>query len=644
MIGTTIKRRYKLLGKIGGGGMAVVYKALDTYLDQEVAVKILRQQYTNDNEFIRRFRREAESVTSLSHKNVVSICDVGEEKDIYYIVMEYIEGYTLKEYIQKKGTIPAPEAVEIAGKIAAALEHAHQNDIVHRDIKPHNILIGNNGEVKVTDFGIARAVSQATITHTGSVLGSVHYLSPEQARGGLTDEKTDLYSLGIVLYEMVTGTLPFSGDSPISVALKHLQEDFIYPRQIDSEIPQSIENIILKALVKDPAKRYASATEMLRDLETALNPERINEPKIQIDSDEMTDEEKTMVLPALTEFDYDSDSEEDNTPYYSKQRKTKKRGILKAVSILLVISSFVLAGYLGFEQIKAKFIVPEVEVPKVEGMLKEQAIDELYKFNLKYKESERYDPAVEEGYVIKQDPYQGSIIKANQLITLYISLGKEKIKMPDMVNKQQGQASFSLRQEGFNNDNIEIIPTYDEDAPSGVVFKQEPTAGELVIPDETKVMLFISKGKENFSMPDLIGFTESEAIALIKTNDLELGNTEWDYTFEQPKGMVYRQFPYDPGSEVTAGDKIDLWISLGYPENAKTIYGEVMVLVEEEEKAEVTIIVRDSREKDVMWKKETISSTTVFNQIELVLLPDEEGTITVYKNNKLYLEKKVKYY
>lgn len=249
LLGTTIGHRYKILEKIGGGGMADVYLANDKLLNRQVAIKILHHQYINDNEFVKRFRREAQAASSLSHENIVTIYDIGEEKDIYYIVMEFIKGYTLKDLINKSGSIEVKQALDIA-KICDALDHAHQNKIIHRDIKPHNILIGYNGEIKVTDFGIARSASQVTITHTGSVLGSVHYSSPEQARGGWTDEKTDLYSLGIVLYEMVTGELPFSGESPISIVLKHLEENFVYPKEINPSIPQSVENIIIKALVK----------------------------------------------------------------------------------------------------------------------------------------------------------------------------------------------------------------------------------------------------------------------------------------------------------------------------------------------------------------------------------------------------------
>lgn len=304
MIGKKLGGRYEILDRVGGGGMAVVYKAKDLLLDRVVALKVLRPQYSIDDDFVHRFRREAQAAASLSHPNVVSIFDVGVEEDIHYIVMEYVEGSTLKEYITKRAPLHVDEAVQIAKQIAEALDHAHHNHIIHRDIKPHNILIGKANRVKVTDFGIARAVTSATITHAGSVIGSVHYFSPEQARGGVTGEKSDIYSLGIVLYEMVTGKLPYSGDSPISVALKHLQENFTTPRLLNPSIPQSVENIIIRSLAKDPMKRYASARELISDLDTCLDPRRVKEEKFIIEESE--DEEATKIVPAITEDMFDT--------------------------------------------------------------------------------------------------------------------------------------------------------------------------------------------------------------------------------------------------------------------------------------------------------------------------------------------------
>ena len=265
---------------VGGGGMANVYLARDMILDRDVALKILRMDFNNDEEFIKRFNREAQSATSLAHPNIVSIYDVGEDGDIYYIVMEYVEGMTLKQYIQKNDPIPIEKALDIMKQITAAISHAHHNGIIHRDIKPQNILIDHEGNVKITDFGIAIALSSTNITQTNAVLGSVHYLSPEQARGGMANKKSDIYSLGIVMFELFTGRLPFSGESAISIALKHLQSETPSPKRWNPDIPQSVENIILKATAKDSFYRYESVDAMWEDLRTALDPNRINEASL----------------------------------------------------------------------------------------------------------------------------------------------------------------------------------------------------------------------------------------------------------------------------------------------------------------------------------------------------------------------------
>src|SRR3954447_6460663 len=279
MIGKRLSGRYKILDMIGGGGMANVYLAHDMILDRDVAVKMLRLDFANDEEFIRRFRREAQSATSLAHPNIVNIYDVGEENDLYFIVMEYVEGQTLKQYIQQNSPIQVEETIEIMEQLTSAISHAHQNHIVHRDIKPQNILVDRFSNVKITDFGIAMALSATSITQTNSVLGSVHYLSPEQARGGMANKKSDIYSLGIVMFELLTGRLPFSGESAVSIALKHLQSETPSPRRWNPAIPQSVENIILKATAKDSFHRYSSVEEMEQDINTALDPERLYEQK-----------------------------------------------------------------------------------------------------------------------------------------------------------------------------------------------------------------------------------------------------------------------------------------------------------------------------------------------------------------------------
>ncbi len=635
LIGAIIGNRYEILELIGGGGMAEVYKALDLILQREVAVKILHRQFVHDEDFVKRFRREAHAVASLSHENVIDIYDVGEEKDVYYIVMEYIEGSTLKELIQRKGRLPVEEALAIAEKIGSALQHAHFNQIIHRDIKPQNILIGKSGEVKVTDFGIARATTSATITYTDSVLGSVHYLSPEQARGGWTDEKTDLYSLGVVLYEMITGSLPFSGDSPISIALKHVQDRFIYPKEINPDIPQSVENIILKALVKDPSQRYSSADDMLEDIKTALLPEKINEPQVQLDHGQMPDVDKTMMMPPIKVI---------NNKAYSPHSRSvaNKKNVVGKITFISIISLLLATGIFGFQIISNKWIVPEVKVPILTEKLKSQAIQELDTLHLSYKIIERFDDDVKEGLVTKQEPLEGTFIKENQVVTLFISLGKERTSMPNLLNMQKSQAEFLLKQQGFTT--IEIVDAYEENTPIGHVFRQEPLAEQMVIADEVRVLLFVSKGKERFEMPNLISKTEQEAEAILTKINLQLGEVKEEYTFEQSKGRIYKQFPFEPGREVTAGDQVDIYVSKGYPTEAKTIYSDILIPLNEDEQAEITIIIKDSRGKEIQWKKEIINGSKFYDNIELVLMPEDQGLVSVYKNGKQIKTKQVSYY
>jgi serine/threonine protein kinase len=276
LIGKILGGRYEIKEKLGSGGMAVVYKARCTWLDRIVTVKVLRDELVNDEEFVRRFRQEAQAVARLSHPNIVSVYDVGQEDGTYYIVMEYIDGQTLKEMIKEKGKLSPEKAIDLTSQICSALEHAHENNIIHRDIKPHNILMTSRGKVKVADFGIARAAAETTVTHPGKIMGSVHYLSPEQARGEVVGISSDLYSAGAVLYEMLTGRVPFEGESPISVALKHLQDPIIRPRELDPTIPEPVEQVILRALNKDPKKRFSSAREMLKALKAAGRGETID--------------------------------------------------------------------------------------------------------------------------------------------------------------------------------------------------------------------------------------------------------------------------------------------------------------------------------------------------------------------------------
>ncbi|WP_400163281.1 Stk1 family PASTA domain-containing Ser/Thr kinase [Brevibacillus sp. TJ4] len=640
MEGLRLGGRYQVENRIGGGGMAIVYKAKDLILNRMVAIKVLRSQYGTDEDFVNRFRREAQAVASLSHPNVVGVYDVGQEGDTHYMVMEYVEGSTLKEMIVQHGALPIEEAIRIAQQICDALDHAHQNQIIHRDIKPHNILIGKNGRVKVTDFGIARAVTSATITHTNAMLGSVHYFSPEQARGGVTGEKSDIYSLGIVLYEMVTGQLPFSGDSPISVALKHLQEPLPEPRQIRPGIPQSVENIILKALVKDPFLRYASAKEMLDDLETCLFPERLNEPKLFFP----VDEEQTRVVPLITQemlekhgqirsgsgsgirrTDEEEDEEEDSA-------KPPRPWWMKALFWTGGIGLFVVLGFLGFNLVLNLFpSVPEVAVPHVEGTEVEQAQQKIEEAKLVANIVEEASDTIEEGIVIRQDPAPPMRLKENAAVTLYVSKGQTPISMPNLISLSRSAAETTLRQNGFLMENVKFVEKEDDEAEAGEIIDQSPAPNEQVLPGKQEVEVTISKGRGFVKMPDIRNKSlEVARLELLKVG-LDIGDITEEPTYATERaGIVLSTHPYDPGMDVQKGLAIPVTISNGlYPREAKSGTVPVYVEVLDTETVDIRIEVSDARGDGQVAFEETLAESREYN-VPVVLSPQKDAVVRVF--------------
>ncbi|MFY0544479.1 Stk1 family PASTA domain-containing Ser/Thr kinase [Brevibacillus sp. H7] len=638
MEGQRLGGRYQLEARIGGGGMAIVYKARDLILNRQVAVKVLRPQFGTDEDFVNRFRREAQAVASLSHPNVVGVYDVGQDGDTHYMVMEYVEGSTLKEVINQRGALLVEEAVRIAVQICDALDHAHQNKIIHRDIKPHNILIGNNGRVKVTDFGIARAVTSTTITHTNSVLGSVHYFSPEQARGGITAEKSDIYSLGIVLYEMVTGQLPFSGESPISVALKHLQEPLPEPRQVKPDIPQSVENVILKALVKDPLLRYASAKEMLLDLETCLLPERLNEKKINFP----VDDEQTRVVPIITREMLEANQSRQSLSrarfeQEEAEESPQRKWWVKPLVWLGAISLFLVLAFFGFNFLLNIFpSVPEVAVPYVEGTPVASAEKKIREANLVPKIIEEANDKYDPGMVIRQDPAPPMRLKENAIVTLYVSKGQQAIEMPNLVSLSRSMAEETLRQKGFTVTEESFIEKEHENAPPGQVIGQEPSAGEQVVPGKTVVKITVSKGKKYVEMPDVRGLSVDRA----RVELFKVGLAVADELIEQPSyttdkaGIVLSTHPYDPKMQVPVGTAIPLTISNGqYPSDAKVGTAPIYVEMLPGETAEVKILVTDARGDNQLVFQETISESKEFD-VPLVLSPERNATIQVRKHNQ----------
>ncbi len=544
--------------------MATVYKAKCLVLNRYVAVKILRDEFTTDEEFIKRFNIEAQAAASLTHPNIVSVYDVGNEGNLYYIVMELVKGKTLKEIIVEDGALGWKWSVKVAMQIASALEIAHRNNIIHRDIKPHNIIITEDGVAKVTDFGIAKAVSNSTITAFGTTIGSVHYFSPEHARGGFTDAKSDLYSLGVVMYEMVTGRVPFDSDTPVSVALKHMQEEPIEPIVLKPDLPKSVNDIILKAMKKNTEERYASATEMLKDLERALK---------QPDGNFVFGDEPDNFKTQRIDLDYITKSEQ-----RSKENKEEPKGKFakmkkffeehKAIKIICIILACILVfslamggTYLALTLGRAK----EVQVPDLSNMTLEQAQEEAKKLKIKIQvQEEKYHLEIPEGQIIEQDPkYQNNYkIKEGSTIKVIVSKGQEIVKMPKVVGLKRDEAINLLKETGLE---YEVKEENSDDIEKGIVIKQETEEGKEIqkddeIPAGTKIIIRVSMGIEQVEVPDLSGKTESEAKTAISNAKLKWKSTEKTSDSSKPNGVVVNQ-SISNGSMVDKNTEITITIN-----------------------------------------------------------------------------------
>ncbi|WP_440110789.1 Stk1 family PASTA domain-containing Ser/Thr kinase [Paenibacillus sp. QZ-Y1] len=638
MIGHQLGGRYEVIERVGGGGMALVYKAQDLLLNRNVAIKVLRQQFVHDEEFIRRFRREAQSAASLSHPNVVSVYDVGQEDDVHYIVMEYVEGKNLNEIIKERAPLQVDEAVRIASQIADALDHAHHNQIIHRDIKPHNILIGRNGRVKVTDFGIARAVTSTTITQTGSVVGSVHYFSPEHAKGIVTGEKSDLYSLGIVIYQMLTGQLPFLGESPISVALKHLQEEFDEPRKFNPLIPQSVENVILKSMRKNPQERYQSAKEMQTDLETCLMPERRNETKIDFPDED--DIDSTRVMPAIkpeprgvtsTGAVPEMKSDDDNNKGKPKTKNWKKPALLISLTVLILVAMVGVVWY-----VKGMLVVPDVKVPNVVSQTEEKARQMLQENGLVVSNEviRIYKEGIDPGIVFEQSRREGDIVKEGSEVQLSVGAEKAKLKMIDLKDKTYDEAVKQLTVLGIKEDQIQRKEEFSNDKSSGTVLSQTPVVNEEYDPAVVQIILTVSKGSETVKMPDLKNLTRSEAENKLKSAGLVLAQVQEESSYTVDQGKVTQQWPVEAGTEVNPGDKITIFISTGYPPEALNYTYNINVSPKEEGKSsKIRIVFEDARGKNQEWGTRTIKSLQTLT-IPLVLAPNVDGVVSIYRDGQ----------
>lgn len=532
MKGAFIGNRYEILEKIGAGGMAIVYKARCRLLNRYVAIKVLRPEFQNDEEFLKRFDIEAQAAASLSHPNIVSIFDVGKHDNMHYIVMEYIEGIPFNEYLSEKGALPIFEALEFSQQIASALCHAHSKKIIHRDIKPHNIIMTENHTLKVTDFGLARAVSSSTTVAGTGAIGSVHYASPEQSRGGFTDERSDIYSLGVMMYEMFTGRLPFDADTPVGVAMQHLQKTPEPPRSIKEDIPELVENIILKAMAKDPRQRYATINELYDDLKLVKS----SSGRTSFNNEE--EKFKTRKLPSI------GVNAREVTPPAKKveekeKPKNKKEDILAIV--LAIITAVVIMAGLGV--VAAKIFLADgaqrEEVPDLVGKSIEEVtktIDED-KFQIETSDSV-YSETEDEGIIISQDPEAGKKIKIPGKISVVVSRGSSIFMVGDYRDRSYDEVSAELNKKHINYEKIE---EYDEDVPEGHILRQVPSVGTRMSAED-RITLYVSLGPKinKVKVPRIIGKTESDATIALYESGLTPGDIERRESSEA-KGTVISQ-------------------------------------------------------------------------------------------------------
>lgn len=545
--GQKINSRYEILKPIGEGGMANVYLANDTILDRYVAVKVLRGDLATDEKFVRRFQREALSASSLSHPNIVEIYDVGEDGGDYYIVMEYIDGKNLKQLLKKRGKLTCAEVVDIMLQITNAMGIAHESLIIHRDLKPQNILIKDDGEIKITDFGIAMALNATQLTQTNSAMGSVHYFPPEQANGKGSSLKSDVYSLGIMMYELLTGSLPFRGDNAVEIALKHLKEPIPKVTTEIPELPQSIENIIVKATAKNPKNRYNNANEMYEDLKTCLNKERIHEPPITFKYDEGIDED-TVVVAKNAPVD-DSLVKEIKDAKKPKNKKLIIAGIVfAALAVLTLFALLILPSIMK---------VPEVEVPDVSNLTEYEATTKLKKVGLSVsaKTDEKESDKIDKGKVVETDPPAGRTVKEGTEVTLILSKGVEEIKIDDYTGKNYAEVKAKLELEGLI---VTVTKKESEEEDTNLVIGQSVDAGTKLKKGE-EIVLYVPKEVVKEYYPDMEGWELSKAQKWADKNEIELV-VKYQATDVYDPGQVIKQSK-GTADVITKGDKLTVTIS-----------------------------------------------------------------------------------
>ncbi len=627
-----IGNRYQILEAIGTGGMAEVYRASDTFLNREVAVKILRAQYTDDDGFVSRFRQEAQSAARLIHPNIVNVYDVGRDDDAYYIIMEYVKGRTLKEMISEVGALEPMTAVIIAHGIASALKHAHSRGIIHCDIKPHNILLDENNTPKVADFGIARAITTATMTYTASVVGSVHYLSPEQVRGEKVSTQSDLYSLGILLFEMLTGCLPYTAETPVAVALMHVREKIPLVREVNSEVPVVLEKIVAKALAKDKDERYASADEFLQDLEYAAD--------VLSGNIEYNEQDRVFIAdgsPDINGGSFDETIRIDRTVYADQlpshdeniisEKEKKKKRIRRWLIGAIVAASFLIIGLFSFGVIGG----PEVEVPDVTGKTVAEAQNILAQAKLGYTIDEEYNIKVAPGTVVSQNPGAKRMVKEGRKITLVVSKGVELGDVPNLKGKRLTEAKAILKASRFELGNVTY--KYFSGAPEETILEQS-VAPPAKLPIGTKLDVVINIKSNQVVLPDLVGLNSGSAKNKLNELGLVLGKITIVVS-KEPDNTVIEMNPAAK-EVVNVGTVVDITVAKNV-ENTKPQQSQYVefIVPSGSDHQDIKIVVVDDTGSRVVYNNTHKPGVRLRQQIEGI------GNIKVqfYSNDKLVEEK-----
>lgn len=572
--GYLLGERYRIIDTLGEGGMANVYLAEDIILQRKVAVKILRLDLQNEPQTQARFQREALATSELSHPNIVSVLDVGTDHGLPYMVMEYVDGPDLKEYIRQNAPLDLHEVIRIMDQILSAVALAHKHNVIHRDLKPQNILMDKRGNIKIADFGIAVALNQSSVTQTNSVMGSVHYMSPEQTRGGLVTKQSDIYSLGIILYELITSTVPFNGDTPVSIALKHAQEPIPSIRKKDQSVPQALENVVLKATAKDPRDRYATAQAMQADLDSSLDPERADEPVFVPNHGNNND--KTIVLPGFKapEKEQTVESEEENKPDKKEKKKDFWQNVKShkwwwifsviAAGLIIFIMIFALSGNNNKPR--------QVHIPDVTNITEKRAEKRLEAAGLQVgKVIRRQSDDIKKGHVIGTKPAAGNRVDQGKAIILIVSSGTSMVKVPDVVGDNYDEAAEKLENQGFD---VVREDQYSNKMAKGNIISQSIAAGVEVKPTQTTITLVVSRGKQikpkinTVILKDLHNYSLKSAQDYAKEHGLTLQINQ-EYSDEVEQGLVISMQP-EAGTKVDRGSTVTIKVSRGPKEEKDT--------------------------------------------------------------------------